>query len=208
MSLFYGRFTDLSMTICPGSATGEALRPWGASPKRRAAMGRHRRPDSAGFGSRSKRQSQKATTSAGAVRPSRITHSRAGSNRLYGLPFTVHRAMVFSVGWRKRAYVRAGGFRSGGSTDLSRTLFKDEFSIKTRVRMSRRTIDRIDQTVHILALPEKPQFTTIRAAHLVRDGRRWRPLGINYMPSSGIGLEDRRRFERWLPTPARRRSGG
>jgi hypothetical protein len=63
-------------------------------------------------------------------------------------------------------------------------------------------LDKIAQPVHILKLPAKPSFVTVKDGHFIRNGERWRPHGINYMPSSGIGLEDWIRFERWLGGPS------
>ena len=45
-------------------------------------------------------------------------------------------------------------------------------------------------------------FVTIKDGHFYWKGKRLKPHGINYMPSSGIGLENWNRFERWLGAPS------
>lgn len=52
-------------------------------------------------------------------------------------------------------------------------------------------------------VPEKhPKFVTIENGEFVAEGKRWRPHGVNYMPSSGIGTEDWKYFEQWLGAQA------
>lgn len=41
-------------------------------------------------------------------------------------------------------------------------------------------------------------FVTTKNGEFALDGKRWRPHGVNYMPSSGMASEDSRYFEQWL----------
>lgn len=50
--------------------------------------------------------------------------------------------------------------------------------------------------------PENPRFVEIRDGAFWAEGERWRPHGVNYMPSSGIGVEDNAFFEYWLSARA------
>lgn len=43
-----------------------------------------------------------------------------------------------------------------------------------------------------------PLFITTQKGDFILDGERWRPHGVNYMPSSGIGTEDWQYFEQWI----------
>jgi hypothetical protein len=43
-----------------------------------------------------------------------------------------------------------------------------------------------------------PNYITIEDGDFMLDGQRWRPHGVNYMPSSGIGTEDQAYFEYWI----------
>ena len=42
------------------------------------------------------------------------------------------------------------------------------------------------------------QFVTTKNGEFTLDGKRWRPHGVNYMPSSGMASEDLKYFEQWL----------
>ncbi|MCL6628759.1 MAG: hypothetical protein K6U00_04060 [Armatimonadetes bacterium] len=59
-------------------------------------------------------------------------------------------------------------------------------------------IDRVSHEVHVWHPRKEKRFVTIRGGDFVLDGKRWRPHGVNYMPSSGIGTEDKEYFEHWL----------
>jgi len=43
-----------------------------------------------------------------------------------------------------------------------------------------------------------PEFVTVKNGEFSLAGKRWRPHGVNYMPSSGMAAEDLRFFEQWL----------
>jgi len=63
-------------------------------------------------------------------------------------------------------------------------------------------IDRIEHEFRIVRLPDHPQFVTRRDGHFRLNGRPWFVHGVNYMPSSGIALEESTEFEYWLdPAP-------
>jgi hypothetical protein len=51
---------------------------------------------------------------------------------------------------------------------------------------------------HLWQPPENPSFVTVEKGNFMLDGKPWRPHGVNYMPSSGIGTEDWDYFEHWL----------
>jgi len=43
-----------------------------------------------------------------------------------------------------------------------------------------------------------PQYMQVREGHFYLGGARWRAHGVNYMPSSEIGIEDGEYFENWM----------
>ena len=57
----------------------------------------------------------------------------------------------------------------------------------------------IDQVAHQTAFWQPSHdFITVKDGHFIKDGKPWRPHGVNYMPSSGIGTEDWEYFEFWV----------
>lgn len=61
-----------------------------------------------------------------------------------------------------------------------------------------RVWDGLSHPVLIWEPSPQPQFMEIRHGEFFLSGRPWRPIGVNYMPSSGIGIEDVEYFEYWL----------
>ena len=59
-------------------------------------------------------------------------------------------------------------------------------------------IDRVEHAAHVWRPRPGKHFVTAEGGHFVLDGAFWRPHGVNYMPSSGIGVEDRAFFEYWV----------
>ena len=58
--------------------------------------------------------------------------------------------------------------------------------------------DIAEHDVHIWRPKAEKSFITVENGDFMLDGERWRPHGVNYMPSSGIGAEDWDYFEHWL----------
>ncbi|MCL6518984.1 MAG: hypothetical protein K6T99_04075 [Armatimonadetes bacterium] len=59
-------------------------------------------------------------------------------------------------------------------------------------------IDRVTHEVGVWKPKKEKHFVTIKNGEFMLDGKRWRPCGVNYMPSSGIGIEDGNYFEHYL----------
>jgi len=75
------------------------------------------------------------------------------------------------------------------------------------VRMNGRRLETLDVLEHPLRFwRPKPvserAYVTAREGSFWLGGRRWAPHGVNYMPSSGIGLEDGEAFEHWIDSRA------
>jgi len=77
------------------------------------------------------------------------------------------------------------------------------FTVSTRLIEEGRTIDSIAHKIYAWKPAVRPDFITIRPdGHFWLDGKPWRVNGINYMPSSGIGVENGKFFEHWLDKPS------
>jgi len=61
-----------------------------------------------------------------------------------------------------------------------------------------KVIDRVAHDVHIWRPKEEKEFVTVKNGDFVLRGKRWRAHGVNYMPSSDIGIDDWEYFEYWL----------
>jgi hypothetical protein len=63
-------------------------------------------------------------------------------------------------------------------------------------------VDVTRQQLHAFRQPANPEFITLRDGHFYLKGKLWRAHGVNYMPSSGIGIADADIFEYWLDKAA------
>jgi len=86
---------------------------------------------------------------------------------------------------------------SGG---LTRNWSKDGTGLQVHITEAGdgQVIDRVTQTAYTWEPKAEKHFVTIKDGEFMVDGKRWRVHGVNYMPSSGIGIEDGEYFEHWL----------
>lgn len=73
------------------------------------------------------------------------------------------------------------------------------YACSVEVMRGDKLLDRVEHRVHVWEprpLAER-QYVTIEDGNFMLAGKRWRAHGINYMPSSGIGIEDQQYFEYW-----------
>ena len=73
-----------------------------------------------------------------------------------------------------------------GQTGTRRALSEDHWMDESR------------HEVHIWRPKDEKRFITVDDGDFMLEGERWRPHGVNYMPSSGIGIEDWAYFEHWI----------
>jgi hypothetical protein len=59
-------------------------------------------------------------------------------------------------------------------------------------------LDTVSHEAHIWKPSPDPSYVTVEDGEFMLDGKRWRVHGVNYMPSSGIGIEDQPYFEFWI----------
>lgn len=58
--------------------------------------------------------------------------------------------------------------------------------------------DMAGNQVHVWRPKEAKDFITVENGDFMLEGQRWRPHGVNYMPSSGVAIEDWAYFEHWV----------
>lgn len=74
----------------------------------------------------------------------------------------------------------------------------DGYSVQVELLQNGQVIDRVSHKIHVWRPKQKKEFMTIKDGELMLNGKRWRAHGVNYMPSSGIGIEDGEYFEHWI----------
>lgn len=77
-----------------------------------------------------------------------------------------------------------------------------EYRLITDLYEDQQIIERVEHDLHILGPRSRPRFVTVADGRFLLDGRRWKPHGVNYMPSSGVGLVHHGNFEYWLGAAA------
>lgn len=72
------------------------------------------------------------------------------------------------------------------------------WNISTELLRGEHLVDRISHELATLVPPQDRSFVSVRDGCFLHDGKPWFIFGINYMPSSGIAVEDPTFFEHWL----------
>ncbi|MGQ9592468.1 MAG: hypothetical protein ACUVYA_19480, partial [Planctomycetota bacterium] len=76
------------------------------------------------------------------------------------------------------------------------------FRVTAELLEGARAIDRLAHELSGWRPPERPRFVEARAGGFWLDGKPWKAHGVNYMPSSGVGLAHGGEFEQWLDRAA------
>jgi len=76
------------------------------------------------------------------------------------------------------------------------------FTVKAELYFGDRLLDRATHQIFCWKPKAEPAFVTAQDGGFLLKGERWRPHGVNYMPSSGIGVEWQQYFEQWLGAAA------
>ncbi len=74
----------------------------------------------------------------------------------------------------------------------------DRYTVKVELLQAGKPVDVMVHDVTVRHPKAKPSFMTAGANQFALDGKPWRWHGVNYMPSTGIALEDGPMFEQWL----------
>jgi hypothetical protein len=72
------------------------------------------------------------------------------------------------------------------------------FRVTAELIKDGKIIDQVSHEVHVWRPKKEREFVVVKNGDFILNGKRWRPHGVNYMPSSGIGTEDAEYFEHWL----------
>ena len=91
---------------------------------------------------------------------------------------------VFEDSWKPAAWPE-GGYR-----------------VRARLLRDDTLLDTASHEIQCWRPKANPSFVTVEKGNFMLDGERWRPHGINYMPSSGIGIEWWKYFEQWIGATA------
>ncbi|MDR3706810.1 MAG: beta-galactosidase [Capsulimonadaceae bacterium] len=80
---------------------------------------------------------------------------------------------------------------------------EEGYTVTTTLYDGDKPVDRLEHKIHVWKPSAKPSFITIgEDGHFHLNGKVWRVCGVNYMPSSGIGLNDHEQFEYWIEKKA------
>ncbi|HSV75272.1 MAG TPA: hypothetical protein VLH79_16070 [Chthonomonadales bacterium] len=91
----------------------------------------------------------------------------------------------------------AGEERIATATWRPGRLTAARYRVRTELLAEGRVVDVLEHEVTVRH-PRRPRFMTAENGKLLVDGKPWYPHGLNYMPSSGIALDDGPMFERWM----------
>jgi hypothetical protein len=72
------------------------------------------------------------------------------------------------------------------------------YRVRTELLEEDQVIQQISHELHVWQPKPDPQFIESRDRGFRLDGKPWKAHGVNYLPSSGVGLADRNLFEFWL----------
>ncbi len=110
-------------------------------------------------------------------------------------------ALVKAVSWTELTF-------PGGASVPFEQPWKPEqwpdggYQVKASLYRGDTVLDQAEHELHCWKPREAPAFVSVQDGDFMLDGQRWRPHGVNYMPSSGIGTEWWKYFEHWVGAEA------
>ena len=75
---------------------------------------------------------------------------------------------------------------------------KKGFNVTAELLDGGKVIDTATHEAFVWIPKAKKEFITVKDGDFMLNGKRWRANGVNYMPSSGIAIEDGQYFEDWI----------
>ncbi|MHB1456848.1 MAG: hypothetical protein ACYC0V_08030, partial [Armatimonadota bacterium] len=75
---------------------------------------------------------------------------------------------------------------------------KTGFIVTAELLDGDKVIDMATHEAFVWTPKPKKEFITVKDGDFILNGKRWRANGVNYMPSSGIAIEDGQYFEDWI----------
>jgi len=104
-----------------------------------------------------------------------------------------------SPGWEGMAFEFAGSLREGMTAEFAIPMYQGrERQIGVVLMSGKQVIDALQAPVEVWNLVEKPPPIEVRDGGFRLDGKPWKAHGVNYLPSTGIGLANGNWFEHWL----------
>ncbi|MFQ6099120.1 MAG: hypothetical protein ACE5O2_15420, partial [Armatimonadota bacterium] len=119
------------------------------------------------------------------------------------------RFSIVPEGFREAAYVKtvpvnapAGEISDVECSWAPRRFMRTDYEVTVELRDGEAVVDSLSHEFGVWRPKSPPRFVTIRDGDFWLNGRKWYPHGVNYMPSSGIAIEDQAYFEYWMdPQP-------
>jgi len=110
-------------------------------------------------------------------------------------------ATVKSVSWTELT------FPGGAPVTFERSWTPDTWpdkgcSVTALLYRGNIVLDRAEHGLYCWKPKANPSYVSVQDGDFMLEGRRWRPHGVNYMPSSGIGTEWQHYFEHWIGAEA------
>lgn len=79
-----------------------------------------------------------------------------------------------------------------------RRWLKKGYRVTAELLDNEATLDKVTHEAHVWRPKKRKNYITIQDGEFRLKGERWRAHGVNYMPSSGLGIEDGKYFEHYL----------
>ncbi|HNZ48943.1 MAG TPA: hypothetical protein PKN92_08865 [Candidatus Hydrogenedentes bacterium] len=129
--------------------------------------------------------------------------NRSGGDEAVQLEFAIKDKNGFHTEKRNMQTVIPAGKEMAVESSLM-TLEGRDMPVEISVRLLQKgeVLDEAHHMLHLWRPSASPSFVAAGKGRFDLNGKRWIPHGVNYMPSSGIGVEDRTYFEKWLGADA------
>ncbi|MCC6728549.1 MAG: hypothetical protein IT208_04345 [Chthonomonadales bacterium] len=113
--------------------------------------------------------------------------------------FTVRAAGSTAPAFERRVALRDDdGVRVARLEWTPGRLAANRYEVTCELSRGGKAVDRLSHEVTVRHRRRVPRFMTVANGQFSDGGRPWYPHGVNYMPSSGIAIEDGPFFEQWL----------
>lgn len=110
-------------------------------------------------------------------------------------------ATVKSVSWTELTF--PGGAAAAFERSWTPDTWPDKgYSVTALLYRGNTVLDRAEHELHCWKPKANPSYVSVQDGDFMLEGQRWRPHGVNYMPSSGIGTEWWHYFEHWIGAEA------
>ncbi|HQK92125.1 MAG TPA: beta-galactosidase [Armatimonadota bacterium] len=101
-----------------------------------------------------------------------------------------------------QVHVRPGDRRVVDWTWQPGILEGADYRVRVTLERDGAVTDRLEHPLTLWRPHAPAKFVTVKGGDFILDGKQWYPHGVNYMPSSGVGIEDGPYFEFFLdPQP-------